>query len=44
MEKYLQEHDKEGLKELQTMIKQKDNFMKIMFWFKSKYPNYEEIA
>lgn len=44
MEKYLQDNDKEGFKELQNMIKQKENFMKIMVWFKSKYPNYEEIA
>lgn len=44
MEKYLQDNDKEGLRELQAKIKQKENFMKIMTWFKSKYPNYEEIA
>lgn len=41
---YLQDNDKEGLKEYENKLKQKENFMRIMVWFKNKYPNYEEKA
>ena len=41
---YLKENDKDGLKELEKKIKSKENFMRIMVWFKNTYPNYEEKA
>lgn len=42
MTKYLESKDKEGLKELQAKLKAKENFMRIMVWFKNTYPDYAE--
>ena len=39
---YLKENDKEGLKEYESKVKQNENYMKIMVWFKKKYPNFSE--
>ena len=41
---YLKENDKDGLKELENKLKSKENFMRIMVWFKNTYTNYEEKA
>lgn len=43
MRKYLQDNDKDALKEFETMLKQKENFMNIMTWFKGVCPNYKEL-
>lgn len=42
MEAYLKENSETGLKEFQTKVKNKENFMKITSWFKNNYPNYAE--
>lgn len=39
MEAYLKENDANGLKELQTKLKNKENFMKITKWFKDSFPD-----
>lgn len=39
---YLKEKDKDGLKELENKLKAKENFMRIMVWFKNTYPDYKE--
>ena len=43
IETYLKENDKDGFKEYQDKLKAKENYMRIMVWFKKKYPNYEDI-
>lgn len=37
IETYLKENDESGFKEFQTKIRNKENFMKIMSWFKKNY-------
>lgn len=37
IEAYLKENDEAGLKEFHSKIKNKDNFMSIMSWFKKNY-------
>lgn len=44
IEKYLKENDKDGFKEYQDKLKAKENYMRIMVWFKNKYPNYKDIV
>lgn len=43
IEKYLKDNDKDGYKQYQDKLKAKENYMRVMVWFKEKYPNYKDI-
>lgn len=42
--KYLKENDEKGLKEFNEKLKNKENYMSIMTWFKKEYSDYIKKA